>query len=176
MELEQSFLNIKDWLKFAEAKNAALVGLVGVLMPTYINLAGDDAVLAYAYGFTAIPFLVISSFLALISFLPRLDFLPEFLVRQDGRALGSESDLFFEHIARRGRGEALERMRMAFNFDESDRLKCDIGEQIFALSQITRRKMLLFSWALRFLIVGIFTPAAALAMLIIFKNDIRSTD
>lgn len=173
MELEQSFANIKDWLKFAEAKNAALVALVGVLAPTYVSFLMDGGYMLYSYAFIGLPFLIIGAFLALISFLPRLDFLPDGLDSGSSRSLDEESDLFFEHIALRGKQQATVRMRQAFGYDESDKLRNDLGVQIFVLSQICRRKMILFTWALRCVIVGIFTPAAGLALLIISKNDRR---
>ncbi len=174
MELEQSFANIKDWLKFAETKNAALVALAGVLAPIYVGFLGETGTWKFYYGAISLPFLVAGAFLALISFLPRLDFFPASFVADSSRSLDEESDLFFEHIGRRSKDQALFRMREAFGFEEADRLKNDLATQIYAISQVTRRKMILFSWALRCVIIGIFTPAAGLAMLIIAKNDNRS--
>lgn len=173
MELEQSFANIKDWLKFAETKNAALIALVGVLTPIFVGFLGDSGTWKFYYGVVCTPFLVIGAFLALVSFLPRLDFLPQSLEAEASRSLDEESDIFFEHIGRRDKDEALSRMRQTFGFDETDHLKIDLATQIFAVSQITRRKMILFTWALRCVIIGIFTPAAGLAILIISNNDKR---
>lgn len=136
-EAWQIFAQINDWIRFADAKAAALLATGGVLGGLLVSAtphtmsttpAGIARIATFTLAVAAVAFSVLMSLLALQ---PRL-----------GRRENATSLIYFDHIARRFRDdaqgfvEALIGGRTAATH-EYDR---DLGHQIWANSRVARRK------------------------------------
>lgn len=158
-----------DFLKFAEAKNAALLGLASAWIAVTLNLECDKS-LPYGYN-VSIPVALLcalcAGLLAMISLLPRLN-LPSFL---GGERAGPHPPnlLYFGDISELPI-KTLER-EMPSRYLPSgqpytDEYIHDLTVQLSVNSEITMRKMRLFNWGMRFILLGalvLLLPALHLA-------------
>ncbi len=74
-ELNYIFGNVNEWLKFAEAKNAALIAFDSGLIAGAISLLMVDKplpVIICCYGWFAVALLAVSCFVCMLSFLPQV--------------------------------------------------------------------------------------------------------
>lgn len=167
MNLAETLGNVKEWLIFAEAKNAALLALIAVVGVPIAPLILHSNVLFSLYAVIATVLLAISAFLALISFLPKLDI-------QFGTPNHTEEEfnlIFFGSISSIQKSEYIQLASESYGISDDDLVAPHVVEQVYNLSRITSRKMFLFKWALWFAIAGIFTPVSVLVLLIVAKND-----
>lgn len=170
-----AYVNAKDWLKFAEAKNAAAVALSAIMLPLHVSAISSDNVLSKLYGWSCLPMLCLGLLLALLSFLPRLTKIPYMeAVPSYGAKSKENSDLslvYFDHIHRLETEDFLVKFQHQGTGDKLDGFDKDLISQVHSIAGVTARKMKLFAWSLRLIICGILTPAAALLLIIIWKND-----
>ncbi len=149
-----------DFLKFAEAKNAALLAICSAWVLAMINLACSDKEIPDRLKFL-LPFILIFSLiaaiLAIISFLPRLN-LPWFL---GGKRAGPHPKNFLYY------GDIASVTVKTFEEDISSRYMPtseafqaeylhDLVVQISVISDITTRKMFLFRYGISFILVSVF--------------------
>jgi hypothetical protein len=150
-------VRVIDFLKFAEAKNAALLAFCSAWLLAFLTLMTRDpapptsvlATMKVAFG----PFLI-SALLALWSFLPRLN------ASAFHRDPGADRNLlYFGHIADFDAGAYMLRVRERYMPDEghlsTDRHLFDLSAQIAINSRIVRTKMRLFYTASTLLLIGI---------------------
>ena len=171
----EAYSNAKDWLKFAEAKNAAAVALCAVILPFLVSAVGSKQVFYQFYGWVCLPFICLGLFLALLSFLPRLTKIPYLEMLPSPNESNSvdyrPSLIFFQDVKDISAEVFLERCREVHSGAAFSRIDEDFIVQVHSLAGITAKKMKLFSWSLRLVICGIFTPIAALALIVIWKNN-----
>ena len=147
-----------DFLKFAEAKNAALLALASAWIAAMLNLECSGHPLPR--GFTiSIPVALLcaffAAFLAMVSFLPRLH-LPAFL---GGKRSGPHPPnlLYFGDISTlpiKTLEQDLPARYLATGPEYRDEYIHDLIVQLSVNSEITMRKMLLFRWGIRLILVG----------------------
>jgi hypothetical protein len=165
-ELKFIFANVNDWLKFAEAKNAALIAFDGAVIIGLFSILKDltsgKGMIGIAISI-AIVFLAVSLFIALLSFYPqtRITEVPK------NEAIDENDNLYFwEHIKKYTVGEYLKKFREIFDLSKPDaelenghlnnmRLENDLAIQVITNSRITSHKYRYFNYALKFTIVGL---------------------
>lgn len=158
-----------DWLKFAEAKNTAAVGLastgLGVIVtflvagPTLPPLAGVGMGIG---AFT----MMVSLMLAVASFLPTTNLEKHLASRPEppGRV---DNLLFYGHVARYEPQSLVQAMaEHYFRVGEEavpSKYALDIAGQIVINARITVRKLAFFKYSLLLFAFGVLAAAAAMA-------------
>jgi len=161
-----------DFLKFAEAKNAALLALASAWIGATLNLECNSKVLPSGFTISipvALLFALCAGILAMISFLPRLH-LPSFL---GGKRAGPHPAnlLYFGDISTLSI-KALEQDMPARYLSTGqgyrDEYIHDLTVQLSVNSEITMRKMRLFNWGMKLILVGavvLLLPSLRLAFM-----------
>lgn len=158
---------VNDWLKFSEAKNAALVALVAVIMTKFSTGLWNEASgwiwWCYALGVWCITG---GGVLSLMSFIPNLTFSWGTMTN---RLDATENLFYFGHIAKHSATDYLNRLYAAEGSEQNPnkKLEADLAGQIVINSQIAMKKYRQFTRALSlalagFLLVAIAYSAAAI--------------
>lgn len=163
-KLELIFDNVNNWLKFAETKNAMLLGFNGVVFFGIIRLYLSDLIkvegVLKLYLSVALIFLLISSLVLLLSFIPNLKILrPTFNFKKN-----NDNYLFFDVLRCKTKDEIINRYK---NNDEIiEDYHIHLAEQIITNATITKRKYDYFTLALWVSISSFLTPVIGLTFFI----------
>ena len=160
-----------DFLKFAEAKNAALLALSSAWVVAIINLeCSGKSVPSYLAPsiLVALPLSLCAGVLAMLSFLPRLH-LPSFL---GGKRAGPHPKnlLYFGDISTlpiKTLEHDLHARYSAPSKKHTDDYIHDLVVQLSVNSEITMRKMSLFLWGMRLILLAgliLLVPTATIAV------------
>ncbi|CAB9493995.1 Pycsar system effector family protein [Alteromonas macleodii] len=164
--LESTLKQMVEWLKFAEAKNGALVAvgcatIFGVLRLYSSYSVESGLVTLYVASFTI--FVAAAIVISLTSFIPRIA--PPFWIKMPNKEEG-DNPLFFGHACKYSKRTYLE----LFNrYDELDGYKeCQLElafcDQIVNNSKISFIKYRVFSGAVLLFLAGVLTPLGALVL------------
>jgi hypothetical protein len=160
-----------DWLKFAEAKNTAAVGLASTALGVIVTflIAGppvpDLAGAGLAAGAVA---LMLSLMLSVASFLPSTN-LEKHLLGEREKPTPRDNLLFYGHLARY-EPRALVTAIGEMYFDQPEeapppsKFAIDLAGQIVTNARITVRKLDLFRYSLLLFGFGVLIAAAAMAL------------
>ncbi|PQJ76407.1 Pycsar system effector family protein [Polaribacter glomeratus] len=160
-ELLEIHSNVKDWLKFAEAKNAMLIAfnaasIYGVSKLPFLNKTeGLNFIDAY-FSFVII-LLIFSTVTCLISFVPRLKFIHLSISNNKDK----ENIFFFEHLGGSSPKKILESLKAKGVKEEFSEIDEDIAVQIHSLANVTRNKYSFFTIAVWFTVAACITPLIA---------------
>jgi hypothetical protein len=152
-KLWKIFANVNDWLKFAEAKNAMLIGFNGasifglsrIMVNCSDNLKWYLIIVSIFFGASLIT--------SLISFVPRLSSL-SFSDQSDSKM---KNIYYFEYLKTLGSQTLLEEIsQKEKDYKFPDSLK-NLGDQIISNSKIASLKYSYFSVAIWITICGIVT-------------------
>ncbi len=172
-QLRYTLSNVNDWLKFAEAKNAALVAAnIGAAFGAFrVASTPNLHPLAFYYALFAAGILLLSTGVALASFVPQLK-IP--LLPQLRDISPEESVLFYGHIAECNPKSYLRELytKNRLVTEEIAPLEIDYAAQIVVNSQIAVRKYQLFSLAVYFTITALASPIFTL-LLIFYKKRLE---
>lgn len=155
-KLEIIFKNVNDWLKFAETKNAMLLGFNGVVFFGVLRLfVWEDFPDFYWLKFylvIAMIFLSVSSLVTLLSFVPNLKILrPTFNFKKE-----NDNFLYFDVLRSKKPEDIINR------YIEEGEVANDyhrhLAEQIITNATITKRKYDYFTLALWLSIFSFLTP------------------
>jgi hypothetical protein len=147
-----------DFLKFAEAKNAALLALASAWIGVGLNLECSGKPLTSGFIIT-IPIALLcalcAGLLAMVSLLPRLQ-LPSFL---GGQRAGPHPPnlLYFGDIIAlpiKTLEKDMPARYLSTGQGYRDEYVHDLTVQLSVNSEITMRKLRLFNWGMRFILVG----------------------
>lgn len=171
-KLKYIFSTVNEWLKFAEAKNAALLifnnaiafGLLNILDKNYIT----SQYIRY-YLYLSLCFLVLSIVISLLSFIPKIK-IPS--ISQSEKSSGKDNMIFFSHIAKHSTKEYLNLLYGQHNetYDKENLFQENLTEQIIVNSQIALSKYRFFEIGIWFTLAGIVSPVIALIVFIITKH------
>lgn len=160
--LTTTLARVLDFLKFAEAKNAALLTFSSAWIIGSINFLNGSRAIGenWVVSFTiALPLFVISGVISLISFLPRTKLMRFHKDPEQSRAL-----LYFGDAALFETSSYRDRIRERYHPPEGETATRnyldDLSVQIAVNSQITKRKLTMFNCAA-------FVVLAAIATLIV---------
>ncbi|MDT5267964.1 MAG: hypothetical protein QOH49_150 [Acidobacteriota bacterium] len=176
--LKGIFANVNEWLKFAEAKNAAIIAAdaaasFGALT---LVLSKDNlpAFWLYIYLHSFTFFVALSAIVALLSVIPKTKVL---LNKPKEERQANDNLLFYGHIAKYTPEEYLTELRKRYEEHEpkNSGLEFDYAQQITINSQITLRKYDFFRYASWLALTGILTPLLIIPLLLLVrtKNSVR---
>lgn len=161
-ELLEIHSNTKDWLKFAEAKNAMLIAfntasIYGVAKLPFLNKTTGVNFLDGYFSFVII-LLVLSTVTCLISFVPRLKFTYLSVSNTDKE----DNIFFFEHLGESTPEKILESLKAKGVKDEFSEIDKDIAVQIHSIANVARKKYSLFTVAVWVTVSAYVSPLVAL--------------
>lgn len=155
-----------DFVKFGEAKNAALLTFTSAWILASANVAFGDVAQAHPGVRTALmigaPFLVVGALLALVSFLPRTD-----LQKLKGKwnRNPATNHLYFGHLGRLRSDDLHTRLGGLYLTSDAAGLNAryldDLGCQIVVNAKIAATKFALFTWGVRATVVALVIYAVA---------------
>jgi hypothetical protein len=175
-EIEQRLIAIlamvNDWLKFAETKNAAVVGLgsAGVAVLASIISGQDDTLLQVGLALAVV--LVAGSVLVgLGSFFPRTS-LARHLTREVGKPAANDNLYYYGHLAKYEPASLVETIaREYIQVDITDevypRSRHDLAAQIIVNSRIALDKLHLFAISTALFAFGLIVALLAVLIAIV---------
>lgn len=154
------FNNVNEWLRFAEAKNAMIIGLNGVVFFGVTRLINFDQIkdieLLIWYLFIGLLCLGASMFVALLSFVPQLkQIAPTFDLKKE-----NDNFLFFASL----KNKKVDEVISIYNTDKEkvEPFHKHLSQQIICNAGITKRKYDHFTFACWLTIAAFITPIIAL--------------
>ena len=162
--LENIFLNVNDWLKFAETKNGVIAAFNSTIALAILNALIDKKIVDYflqKYLTFSVVFLLGSAFISLISFLPQLTILR---FKKNKNVTKFKNLLFFGDIALFTGEEYLKEIEQRYGVigNEDKNYKLDVSEQITTNARIALIKYRCFIIALWVDLVIFMTPLVLL--------------
>jgi hypothetical protein len=169
--------SVNDWLKFAEAKNAAVVAASGFALwaSVRITLANETGCYAIIYFAILTAFLLGGFVTAFLSFLPVLDY--RWIVPKPNR-LANGNLLYFGHLATLSKKQLLENYIDVTESKTTDVKKIHemYAEQIIINSRIALAKYAMFEFAIKIMLFGVLTPLIALPVFYISRKKREKID
>lgn len=164
---------VNGWLKFAEAKNGALVtfdtAVLFGLTQVYFEFGSTCVWFNVWTGIVAIQ-LFAAIVLCLLSFIARTK-VPSFLVSR-ARSSSQLNPLFYGHAAEMQPNVLLNVLGQSVGFvSDGDKLHEDLAQQIVINSKITLQKFALFNAALWVTASALVTPFGAILLYWIFCHE-----
>lgn len=158
-KLELIFENVNNWLRFAEAKNALLLGFNGVIFFGIVRLLTssslNDVDILKVYFIIALVCLAFSSLITLLSFVPNLKILrPSFDFKQD-----VDNYLYFDVLRSKNKEDIINRYNN--QNDPVTDYHNHLAEQIITNANITKRKYDYFTLGVWLSISAFLTPLLA---------------
>lgn len=183
-KLTKIFDIVNDWLKYAEAKNAVLLGFSGsgiAAALTYLSAASNIPKSIYTGLIITIFFLCLCSFFCSLSFLPKTNL--EYIVwkkskpKVNSHLKISDNDNFyyFGHLLKYQPIELMDAInRLYFEGKISNSKKkeyLDLSTQIILNSEIAYLKFRIFSFSLYLLIISIISvPLCLFFSVVIYRG------
>jgi len=159
--LDTIFLNVNEWLKFAESKNAVLITLVGAsifaLAETSDKFGFCNQFFSRLYLINIFVFMILSFLVSLCSFLPQVKL---FWLWPEKKATATPNILFYSDLARLSPEELINTIYDT-DIDKSNKeylFKVNFAEQIINNSKIAQRKYNYFRVSVWLVLSGILTP------------------
>lgn len=175
-KLEFIFKNVNNWLKFAEAKNAALLAFnLGIIFGTlrlysnFTHVENDLCWLEY-YGILALSLLSVSAIICLLSYVPRMEI--PWLKQKEGIELHTKNVLFFGDIALFSPQNYITELAKinGVSAPESGMYLENIASQIIVNSRIAVTKYKMFGYGIWITITAISTPIIALILFLFLAS------
>ena len=167
------YSDVNDWLRFAEAKNGALLATDGALVLSALGLIDGRVFLFrwaefYFYSFVLLSSL--SGLLSLISFLPQIE-IPRIRARSPSEA--RDNLLFYGDICDYDTTTYLEALCTQYDYplDSVGPYEEDLAESIVVNSRISMRKYRLFRTAVWMNVTGLVTPVLSLLLYVLWKRQ-----
>lgn len=166
--LQDLFADVREWLKYAEAKNAAMVAFSSVFGGVVVSFADTTTGWAVFYVWSAALGSVLSAVLALFSFSAVLD--GSLVRRWTQSPAGEVSAIYFASIDTMTLDEFQSAVSKLLQIDSPTALDLELMSQIHIVSRLASRKFRVFNLALWCGICAVCTPLALVALLFVKKN------
>jgi len=157
-EVKSIFDNVNNWLKFAEAKNGAIIALNATFIFGILKLgliSNKSIVIINYYLYLCIFMLLVSSIVALLSFVPQL----KFIYIKFKKISDRDNLLYFGDIAKYTPTQYSDSLKKILEVDsKNNKLYEHYINQIVINSKITWIKFKQFDIAIWFTISAILTP------------------
>ena len=183
-KLETISGNVQESLRFAEAKNAALITFNGAAL--YVMVEGNSYFPEFIenHWHTSAIVLVIAITLAIIAFLPSFGSQTKTktsILLKKWETRKKYGIFYFGHIRQYGPEEYLAKVYEFHGLKLQEpipRIELDLAQQAITLSRITRHKYVFFSWAGHLTLIALVLPIPILLMywLAIYINRFTETD
>lgn len=161
---------VNEWLRFAEAKNAGLLGLSGLSLTAVLGFVAQvEGFGRWSGGMLlgGIVLWLVSILITAVSFLPRTDLL-NISSRLEGTPEASDNLYYYGHLAKLDVQSLLGSLGINSN-DQSPRYRFEknLAEQVIANSRITTDKLHAFELATKIWMVGLVpTTGSVLTVLL----------
>lgn len=161
--LDKIMSQVIDWLKFAEAKNGALIAFGGVIIFSVMRLMGtttDIGGMLLFYVICLVFLVIVAVILSLASFIPRLT--TPFWIKMP-ETLVADNPLYFAHACKYSKSGYLKLLNKSCGLQESDDELIDLllCDQIVNNSKIAFIKYQIFDLSLKLFLAGVLTPVGA---------------
>lgn len=163
------FENVNQWLKFGEAKNAAmLAGNIAIIFSTPAFVSSYLHYLNNFYYLSFIFLISLSTFISLLSIIPQKNF----TWTLKSRNLLEPDIYFFGHLATLDKFSLIEELGRQCKIN-SEPLPCDfhLAHQIIVNSKITDRKFNMFKTAAWLMTSAFLTPVVGLILYLVLDHD-----
>jgi TM2 domain-containing membrane protein YozV len=163
MAVKDIFENVNNWLKFAEAKNGAIIALNSAFIFGLLRLlqsSNTENLYKEMYIKMIIFLLLVSLIMALLSFIPKLKY-P--YIKFD-KISKKDNLLYFIDIAKYTDNEYYEKITTITEKSSNEKLDKYYIQQIIINSQITYIKYKQFEIAVWFTLSAILTPLGAIIL------------
>lgn len=168
--MRETLSDVNDWLKFAEAKNGALLAASGVGIWGCLRMMSllGSACYVTIYLVVVALFFLCGFVISLLSFLPILHAGSK---RRKLEQAEIRNLLYFGHLALYSAHELARDFYAAQGDPERELTKMDVmcADQIVTNSRIALAKLSFFNLAVAFLLTGILTPLVAWPLLYTLK-------
>jgi len=167
MVVKDIFENVNNWLKFAEAKNGALIALNSAMIFGLVRaMMNNKNLYIESYVNCMIFLLVVSIVMAILSFIPKLKY-P--YIKFD---IPSKNDnlLYFGDVSKYSEEEYSKKLMKIIEKSENDKLDKFYIQQIVINSKITYIKYKQFEIAVWFTLSALLTPIGALLLFLWKRN------
>lgn len=175
--LKYIFTNVNDWLKFAEAKNAALVAADGAagFAALAVLVSSEDKLKIWVsiYLYLFVFFVLCSAVVALFSIVPQTRIL---LAKPKEEQSETDNLLFYGDIAKYKPSEYLAALSRRYSISQTpSNLETDYAQQIIINSQIALNKYFIFRIAVWFAIAAVVNFIPALILFAVFNAKQQRT-
>ena len=162
--------NIQEALRFAEAKNAALITFNGAAL--YVLIEGREVLPSFAQEFFHILaiVLIIGITLSIIAFLPNMNPAKKQITKvtiDEWNERKKFSIFYFGHIRKFGNEEFLAKIYSHYGeklTEPINKAELDLATQTIIISRITRHKYVFFSIAGHLTLIALIIPIPILAL------------
>lgn len=167
-ELRRLLNDVNEWLRFAESKNAVIIGLNGAaifgLVSTFPHMFGGPGLVS-RLGTWLVVMLALSTIASLLSFLPRLELTR---TRKSSRTGTPVNLLYFGTIATLEPDDLISGLSAieGLHTESLSSLHWQYAEQIVNNSRIALTKYRFFTLAVWIDLFGIAPPVAVIALLV----------
>lgn len=164
--LESTLKQVIDWLKFAEAKNGALVALGCATIFGVLRLSLSipiESIFITSYLASLGVFVAAAIIISLTSFIPRIT--PPFWIKMPEKEQ-ADNPFFFGHACKYSKIKYLELFNLYAESDSYKETKLEVAlcDQIVNNSRISFIKFRIFSAAVYLFLAGVLTPFGALIL------------
>lgn len=168
-ELHKIFSNVNDWLKFAEAKNAVLIGFIGALLIGLLSLlSANNTLVTTLIKFLLFPIEILALIISVLSFLPKLNLIKK---KKNKSKRHYTNIYYFGHLKDLTQDDLLKELYFSEGLTspkEFQKLETDLASQIVNNAGIAWDKSKSFEVACLFSIAGIFFTIIAYLILSMF--------
>lgn len=174
-KLQKIFANVNDWLKFGEAKNAALLALTGAATLSVLNLDSSKVSCCLFWYLTRVtlPLLCLAIIVILSSFIAHTK--PFFISKKSQEKSVSDNLLFYGDIAKYNANEYLQALYEKGSLGKQeiggDKVELEYAEQVVYNSKIASTKYKLFNTAILIVLSAILSPLIAPALYFLYKSN-----
>jgi len=174
--LKYILTQVNDWLKFAEAKNAALLAVNSALIFGTISILNEKCffpIWLLIYLYIALVVVIIATAICLISFIPNTK-IP--LISSKMNLLKGGNPIYYGDIAEHNVDSYLESLYQStgLEFKGIKDIEKKYAEQIICNSRIAVKKFRLFSTALWLTVSCVLTPAVTALLLVSGRKKLEA--
>lgn len=172
-ELKSNLAVVNEWLRFGEAKNAALIAFNGALSLGLFDKVLDQAsmnIYLNWYIWCIICFSLSSLIIGIISFLPATRIKFHLSSQQTSKV---DNLLFFGHISKYESQEYLKvfAKKIGNNSYQINEFDSDISNQLITNSKIALKKFNFFKVSVWVCLIGLLTPVGALVLHFLIDSE-----
>ena len=171
-KLESILVNVNDWLKFAETKNAGILVFAGAAIATMMSFLGSSYDIQHEWKiglFTGITFLSVACLLAVWSFIPRT----KIVFRSFGKPSDTDNLQFYGHLCKYNPCLLVEKISKEYYENDLNLVSKnyrDIATQIVVNSGIAMDKYIIFKIAAWVLFIGLLSVVIVPAVIILYTG------
>ncbi len=172
-KLKLIFANINDWLKFAEAKNAALITVDGAALFCVLNIFNENnkGLEPYKYVLIALSAILLASvIIAFVSFIAKI----KNMECKGYKLLESDNLTFYGHICKYSAETYLKAIYKKYevrevDYDTISNFEKDLANQIIVNSQIVLKKIKLFNKGVLITLAGVIITIIGFILITCYK-------